>query len=100
MVIDKKISSRSAKDLLAIAVIDSRKPEIIAAEKGLFQTSSASDLEPIIEKIMQDNTTVVSDFKAGKAVALEYLVGQGMKALRGAVDPNSLRALFIAKIGQ
>ncbi len=99
MIQEKKISSRSAKDLLALAISDPRSPETIAAEKGLFQNASNDQLESIVVKIIEDNLSVVADYKAGKGAALEYLLGQGMKALRGAVDPNTLRALFVSRLG-
>jgi aspartyl-tRNA(Asn)/glutamyl-tRNA(Gln) amidotransferase subunit B len=98
MVIDNKISSRSAKDLLLICVDDHRSPEDIAAEKGFFQKNLATDLEPIITKIINENTSVVAAYKAGKLVSLEYLVGQAMKMLKGAADPNTLRAMIIGQI--
>ena len=86
---DKKISSRSGKDILAECALTDTDPESIAKEKRLFQ--DAVPLDAVIAKIVADNPTVVADFKAGKAPALEFLVGQGMKALRGAADPMALR---------
>lgn len=87
----KKISSRSAKEILAICIDGESDPDEVAKDKNLLQDASHAQLEPIVTKIIADNSTVVADFKAGKAAALEYLVGQGMKALRGATDPVSLR---------
>jgi aspartyl-tRNA(Asn)/glutamyl-tRNA(Gln) amidotransferase subunit B len=98
MISDGKISSRSAKDLLTLSVSDPRDPQVIAAEKGLFQNTSTDDLQPVVAKIIGDNPAVVADYKAGKGAALEYLVGQGMKALRGAVEPTTLRALIVKEL--
>jgi aspartyl-tRNA(Asn)/glutamyl-tRNA(Gln) amidotransferase subunit B len=95
----KKISSRAAKDLLLEALKDSRDPELIAQEKGLFQVSSAADLESVVGDVIANNSSVVEDYKQGKAAALEYLLGQCMKALRGAGDPVALRALLRQKMG-
>jgi len=99
MVSQNKISSRSAKDLLLASVTDQRSPSIIAEEKGLFQNTSLNNLNDVVEKVINENPTVVADFKSGKSVALEYLVGQSMKALRGAADPSSLRSLIINLLG-
>ena len=99
MLVKKKISSRSGKDLLAGVILDKKDPEEVAKEKGLFQTDDTGALEAAVGKIIADNPTVVVDFKAGKTAALEYLVGQGMKALRGAANPTTLRNLFKKKIG-
>jgi aspartyl-tRNA(Asn)/glutamyl-tRNA(Gln) amidotransferase subunit B len=94
LVAAKNISSRSAKDILAICVDGVSEPEKVAKDRGLLQEGAGADIKPVVAKIVADNPTVVADFKGGKAPALEYLVGQGMKALRGATDPMSLREEF------
>jgi aspartyl-tRNA(Asn)/glutamyl-tRNA(Gln) amidotransferase subunit B len=99
MIVSKKISSRSAKDLLALSVLDPRNPEEIAKEKSLFQMTSTSDIETVIARIIEENKSVVEEYKSGKLSALEYLVGQGMKSFKGAVDPNTLREIFLKHIG-
>ena len=38
------------------------------------------------------------DYKAGKRAALEFLVGQCMKVLKGAGDPVALRNLLLKKL--
>lgn len=100
MVTDKKISSRSAKDLLALSISDSRSPEDIAKENGLFQNASSSDMGLIINKVIEDNSGVVDDYRSGKTSAIEYLLGQSMKALKGAGDPALLRTLIVERIAE
>lgn len=91
---DKKISSRSAKDVLAESVHSGEDPEQIIKEKNLIITIDTNAINEFITKIIADNPSVVADFKAGKAPALEFLVGQSMKALRGAADAGSLRDMI------
>ena len=99
MVAASEISSRSAKDLITACVDSDVDPREYAAKHRLFQTSSsASDLDGVIAAVLEQNPSVVADYRAGKASALEYLVGQGMKALRGAVEPPALREAIRAKI--
>ena len=98
MISGGKISSRSAKDLLRLATLDKRDPEEIAKQKDLFQKSSASDMEPIVGKIIEENESVVSDYRSGKISVLEYLVGQGMKAMRGSGNPAALRDALKTKL--
>lgn len=100
MLTDKKISSRSAKDILSICLADSRDPEVIASEHGLFQMSGAEQLSKIVSDIVEANPVVVSEFKAGKTSALQYLVGQGMKASKGAADPALLATLLQEAVAQ
>lgn len=98
LVAEKKISSRVAKDLMAMSFKDNRDPEEIAKEQGLFGLGDASELSDIIKSVLASNSSVVEDYRKGKASALEYLVGQGMRQTRGAADPEVLRDMIRSKI--
>jgi len=95
-----KVSSRVAKDLLIMTIAENREPEAIAEEKALFQTSSAADLGPTIEKILTENASVVADYKKGKEAALQFLIGQAMRVLKGAAEPGVLRQAMIDAIAK
>lgn len=98
MLKEKKISSRAAKDILAMAIETKKEPSAIAEEGGLLQRGVA-DLESVVSEVIEKNLNVVADVRAGKDAALEFLLGQCMKALRGAGDPVQLRELLKSKIG-
>lgn len=98
MVSEKRVSSRAAKDILAAAVTSGGDPEEIAAERGLFQDISGSDLKAVVNRVLTENASVVEDFKAGKLAALQYLIGQSMKAAKGAGDPSVLKELILESI--
>ncbi len=94
----KKISSRAAKDILAASIAEGKDPETIAEERQLLQTSDATQLDAVVLAVIDGNASVVNDFKAGKQAALEFLLGQCMRQLRGAGDPAALRELLIQRI--
>lgn len=98
LIASKKVSSRAAKDILALCVAEGGDPESIAREKGLLQSTDTGAIGEVVERIIADNPSVVADYKAGKSSALEYLLGQSMKALRGAADPAVLRSLLAGKL--
>ena len=98
MISSNKISSRAAKDILSMSAKSNEDPEKIAKNQGLFQTGAISDIEAVIDTAIRDNPKVVGDYKAGKAASLQYLIGQCMKAMRGAADPVVLRNLLIKKL--
>lgn len=100
MILENKISSRVAKDLLPEVVFEGVDPEKVADERGLLQTSDTSTLEPMVLQILADNESVVLEYKAGKESALQFFVGQGMKASRGSADPGALAELFREKLSQ
>ena len=98
MIGKKELSSRAAKDLLAIVVTEGGSPRDIAKEKGLMQSNDEEAIRGVVRGIIAENPTVVGDYKAGKEVAIQFLIGQGMKTLRGAVDPAILKELFEKEI--
>ena len=55
---------------------------------------SAAQLK-IIQEVMRENASAVNDYKKGKESALQFLVGQGMKATRGAGNPQVFMSLFL-----
>ena len=89
-----EISSRGAKDILALMVETGDDPKKIAEEKGLFQKSDEGALKEIVAKIVAANPQVVADYKGGKEQALMFLVGQGMKESKGSANPEILKKLF------
>lgn len=97
LVSSKKISSRAAKDLLIESMKSGADPDVLAKERGLFNVT-AIDIGAVVDDVVAKNASVVADLKAGKGAALEFLVGQCMKVLRGAGDPEALRELLREKI--
>lgn len=98
---DGKISSRATKDMLAAyAKGEVEDPETYVQTHALLQENSSSKLQEVILRVLQANPQVVEDFKSGKGAALEYLLGQCMKELRGAADPETLRTYLKAGISR
>lgn len=54
--------------------------------KNADKVTDENVLKPIIEKILNDNPTVVTDFKAGKQNALGFFVGAVMRVTAGKAD--------------
>jgi len=95
MVVESKISSRGAKDILKIMFEQGGVPAQIAEEKGLLQKSDEGELIKMAEKIVADNPVQVADYKAGKAMLLQYFVGQAMKVSKGSANPKLLQDIFL-----
>ncbi|KKW35719.1 MAG: Aspartyl/glutamyl-tRNA(Asn/Gln) amidotransferase subunit B [Candidatus Adlerbacteria bacterium GW2011_GWA1_54_10] len=91
MVLEGRLSSRGAKDTLALMFADGRDPEVLAKEKGLVQQSDESALATIAQKVIAGYPDVAKDYKAGKEVALQFLIGKGMMESKGSANPQALR---------
>ncbi len=99
MIENKKLSSRGAKDILLLMIKNNIDPEKIAIENDLIQKSDEEEIKKIIEKIISENPSVVEDYKKGKVAALQFFVGQGMKATKGSANPEILKRIALEIIG-
>jgi aspartyl-tRNA(Asn)/glutamyl-tRNA(Gln) amidotransferase subunit B len=88
------ISSRGVKDILSKMIETGEDPDTIANRENLFQKSDESELLAIAQMIVDNNPNVVADYKGGKASSIQFLVGQGMKATKGAGNPQLLKQVF------
>ncbi|MFZ2706537.1 MAG: Asp-tRNA(Asn)/Glu-tRNA(Gln) amidotransferase subunit GatB, partial [Minisyncoccia bacterium] len=88
------LSSRGAKDTLALMYASGDAPRGIAEKNGFIQKNDIEALKKIVTEIILANPTVVADYKAGKIALLQFFVGQGMKASKGAGNPGTLKTLF------
>jgi aspartyl-tRNA(Asn)/glutamyl-tRNA(Gln) amidotransferase subunit B len=70
----------------------------LAEAKGSSQISGDAELAGIVDQVIAENAKSVADFKAGKAQALKFLIGQGMKLSKGRANPQRLDALLREKI--
>ena len=94
MIMENTISSRAAKDILKIMVEEGGDPSDIVRDRGLLQISNEWALEEIAKKVIDVNPQAVSDYKAGKANTLQFLVGQVMKETKGSANPEVVRKVL------
>src|SRR3989344_1222010 len=88
LVAENKISSRVAKDVLAMIVFNDESQLKIATEKNLLQSNDESALKGIVEKIIKENPEVVATYKGGKENAMMSLVGKIIKESNGSANPQ------------
>lgn len=91
---DDLISSRTAKDLLPELSRLNRSPKEIAEERGLLQKNDPDAIKHLIEKVISENQAAVLEYKAGKASAIMFLVGNVMKEGKGAVNPSLVKTML------
>jgi aspartyl-tRNA(Asn)/glutamyl-tRNA(Gln) amidotransferase subunit B len=88
LVSEDKLSSRSAKDILAMIVIHDESPLKIATEKNLIQSNDEGAVKEIVQKIIDENPDVVAVYKSGKENAMMSLVGKIIKETKGSANPQ------------
>ena len=92
---ENSISSRVAKDILAMIVVKDESPEKIATKQNLLQNYDEDAFKIFAQKIIDANPKVVADYKGGKVTALMSLVGQIMKETKGSANPTLAKDILI-----
>lgn len=83
-----KISRLSAKEVLGEIYKNNRNPQDIIKEKNLIQVSDENSLVPVIKKVIENNPSVVEQYKKGKTSVVGFFVGNVMKETKGKADPK------------
>ncbi len=84
----KVITMPTAKEVFAHLFERGGDPEAIVKEKGLAQVSDTGAIDALAEAAIAAHPSVAADYRAGKKPALQFLVGQVMKASRGKANPQ------------
>ena len=112
-IFDKTISGKIAREVLQELWDKTReylllpkgllRPAIIGADaiierRGLKQISDISAIEKIVDEVLAANPKQVANYRAGKAKAFNFLVGQAMKASGGKANPGQLNEILKRKL--
>lgn len=92
------VSNLVAKDVLAEMFATGKAAAVIVEEKGWKQISDSDSLEAIIDQVLAEHPGPVADVKGGKTKAIGFLVGQVMKASKGAANPQKVNELIRGRL--
>lgn len=92
-----RIAKQVADDMVQSPGLD---PETIVKQNPDYSpVSDTSEIEPIVDQVLNENPQSIADYKAGREKAFAFLVGQVMKLTRGKASPAVVNALILKKIG-
>jgi len=94
----KTISSAAAQHVFAEMFDTGKSPAAIVQEKGLAQVSDTGAIEKFCDEVIAANPGPASDFKSGKAAALNFLKGQVMKLSKGKANPAVVGEILERKL--
>lgn len=92
------LSSTAAKEILEALAQKDQDPKALAEELNLIQMSDSSELESLIQQVLDENPKAVSDLKNGEAKAIGFLVGQVMKISQGKANPAKVQEIIKSKL--
>jgi aspartyl-tRNA(Asn)/glutamyl-tRNA(Gln) amidotransferase subunit B len=91
-VVTGELSRTNAREVFDEAIETGRPAAEIIQAGGLRQISDAAALDVAIDGVLAANAPAVADYRAGKAQAIGFLVGQVMKATRGQANAALVQA--------
>ncbi len=94
MVVEKKISHGSAKDVVAIMVAEGGDPGEIVSREGLTQISDNDQLDAAVEAALAANPAAVEQIQSGNTRAIGAIVGAVMKETKGRADGGAVNRLI------
>lgn len=95
---DGTISGKIAKSVLPEVFDTGQSPRRIVEEKGLAQISDSSEIETIIDRVIEENQSSAQDYRDGKKKAIGFLVGQVMRATKGKANPQMVNQILREKL--
>ncbi len=91
---DSTISGKIAKEVFEEMWNSKKSPDEIIEEKGLKQVTDSSEIEKIINQVLEQNQSQLEQYKSGKEKLFGFFVGQVMKASRGKANPEQVNKLL------
>jgi aspartyl-tRNA(Asn)/glutamyl-tRNA(Gln) amidotransferase subunit B len=94
----KAISTSAGKQVFEIIFNEGGDPKQIVEEKGMAQVSDDSALEGWADEAIASNPKSVEEYKSGKQGAINFLMGQVMKASKGQANPGAVMQMLRQKL--
>lgn len=95
MVTAGELSSRGAKDILAVMVKEPQSPRAYAESNNMIQKNDPEALKNLAQKLIDENPEVVASYKSGKENAIMSLVGKVMKESGGSANPQMAKDVLV-----
>ena len=97
------LNSTTAKQVLQhiLAVACSEKPIDVSSyirEKGLAQVSNESEIELVVQGVLDKSPNQLAEFRSGKVKVRGFFFGEVMKALKGKGNPEIINKILDAKL--
>ena len=95
---DQTISGKIAKEVFDAMWKGEGSAEEIIERKGLVQITDDSEIENIVNQVIENNPSQVKEYLGGKSQLLGYFVGQIMKETKGKANPQKVNEILKKKL--
>ena len=95
---DSTISGKIAKEIFEEMWNSKKSPDEIIEEKSLKQVTDSSEIEKVINQVLEQNQSQLEQYKSGKVKLFGFFVGQVMKASKGKANPQLVNEILKKKL--
>ena len=95
---DSTISGKIAKEIFEEMWNSKKSPDEIIEEKGLKQVTDSSEIEKVINQVLEQNQSQLEQYKSGKEKLFGFFVGQAMKDSDGKANPQLVNEILKKKL--
>ena len=92
------ISGKQAKEVFAEMAETGDAPGAIVEIKGMKQVSDSTQIEAIVDRVIEANPGQVADYRGGKTGLMGYFVGQVMRETGGQANPAVVNEVLGRKL--
>ncbi|MEK7636501.1 MAG: Asp-tRNA(Asn)/Glu-tRNA(Gln) amidotransferase subunit GatB [Patescibacteria group bacterium] len=93
------ITSSVAKQVLDEMFRSGADARAVVRDKNLSVIENTEELARAVEEVIKKSERAVLDYKNGKKEVMQFFIGSAMKVLRGRGNPDTLKDLFVKKLG-
>jgi aspartyl-tRNA(Asn)/glutamyl-tRNA(Gln) amidotransferase subunit B len=95
---DGSISRAQGREVLEAHAASGASSASIIADRGFHLISDAGALAAVVDQVIGANPSAVADYRAGKAQAVGFLVGQVMKATGGQANAAVVKSTVTERL--
>lgn len=96
---DKTISGKIAKSVFEEMWKSGKSPKEIVASQGLTQITDASQIEALVQRVLDKNPGQTSEYRSGKTKLFGFFVGQIMRESKGQANPDMVNEILRKLLG-
>jgi len=98
MINDGKISNKQARTILEHLFVEDQDPVQVAKKLNMVQISDENAILSLVNVVLDENPSVIEDYKNGKDRAFGFLVGILMKKSQGKINPSMASTILKQEI--
>jgi aspartyl-tRNA(Asn)/glutamyl-tRNA(Gln) amidotransferase subunit B len=92
------LSGKLAKQVFEIMFETGEDADVIVEREGLKQVTDLSAIEAVIDQVIKDNPSHVTEYRSGKDKLFGFFVGQVMKISGGKLNPQAVNDILKKKL--